>query len=292
MNTFSKTALALSLALTVASCKNVEKEVNNYAERTVKLEAVSTDAASGAVNFAGKIPFVNRHSYTAYKTECDQQICGYDTRNVCTPVEHCSGSPTCTTTDVCRDVPDSVCHQNANGTESCTHTTRRVCTPVQHCSGGPVCHTTSVCRLEQFPRYCSVNCREVPYTAVDTQDRASAVSVKIKGIQTDAKDSGISQVFLAVRTNEQFRKDVADPANAPKDLQAVLKTLAKEDNTLLVVSAKNYMLVGGQTFLNLPTDFAAGKPVSIEVQVQSVSDKNAISALGTPVNFPALQTND
>jgi hypothetical protein len=277
---------ALALACLLSACDpNVEKLLNPYVEDAVKVRAES----AGQTVLKGAIPFKHTEYFTSYRQVCDREVCGYEREQRCYTREHCTGStPSCHT--VCHNVPDTVCRTDSNGQEHCSTTTRRECS--ESCSGGGrVCTPYTDCDWVTVPRYCDVNCRQVPYQDSRTYDRSSQVTVTVKG--TGSVPNGkILGFTLGVHTNNAYQGLFNAQVQKPKEIQELLKTLSPQDKTLLLLKSEGYQLVGGQRFLELAPDFKAGDPVSIEVNVEPASNaSNKLSGLGSGTAFPALHTS-
>jgi len=281
----NKLGALLSLAAALTACdSNVEKAIKPYVESVIGLKA---DNGAGVVTLTGRIPFTYTEYFTNYRTECDRQVCGYDREQRCYTTERCTGSaPSCHTSTVCHTTSDSVCHTDSSGVEHCTSTPRRECEDVERCTGGgQVCRPDTVCHWEDVPRYCDVNCRQVPYQDSRVYDRSSAVTVKVSGVS----GGKINDLAIGARTNSAYEGLFNTAVSKPKEIEDVLKTLSKDDKSLLVLKAEGLQLRGGQKFLELPPGFKAGDPVSVDVAVEpSGSQKKTWSALGSASNFPVL----
>lgn len=298
MNTRTTALFALLCTTLISACNT---PVDQFVEQTVETKLGTQATMHGQVNFTHTTYF------TAYRTECDRVVCGYDQEYRCDTVTRCH-SPlgaldasslelaSLGLSDIALDRP----HPRDPGHPPPRGPVDR--DPPGGGGGRPHprdpgdhdrdrCYTERVCGYESVPRYCDTNCREVPYTDSRTQQMGSPVIIKLVGI-SDEDLKKVKSLNLGVKTNDKFQEAIRNIKKAPKKLRDAFKNLKAEDRTLVVLVAKGYRLREGQDFLRLADNFKAGDQVMIELQVEPTGgSKEVHSALGSTVDFPALHTS-
>jgi hypothetical protein len=271
----------LSFCTVFTACNNTDP-LKDFVEQDVKLNVKS---AGSQVLASGSLNFTEVYYTTDQETVCDHVECGgYQTQcygggevcsggrqvctgggQVCTPVRRCTGSG-CTEDQVCHTEPGS-CHTE-----------------------GEVCRTEPpVCSQVYVSRTCDTNCRLEPVTHEHDDTITSPITVSLKGV-TNAGD--VQGLHLGVKTNSKFVAAFDDPTQRPKGAEDLWNSLSKTDKTILVGAAKGLKLAPNQNFLVLPADFKPGDAVSIEAQFEPSSNSGTgLSAVGTSVDFPALEFN-
>src|SRR5262249_40534925 len=148
-----------------------------------------------------------------------QQVCQDVTRRECTDNQVCHQSP-----PVCHT--DTVCH------------TENICHQEQQCGYRNECHTDTVCRQVEVPRYCQVNCRDVPFPDTVLQRLPSAITVRIKGLDKAKFEDQLKQLVLVVKPNDKFRAAMDDASQRPKGSDAIFNSVEKADMTIVVLRGK------------------------------------------------------
>jgi hypothetical protein len=151
-----------------------------------------------------------------------------------------------------------------------------------------------VCHDVQVPRYCQVNCRQVPFPDTTLQQFPSELTVKVSGLDKTKYKDQLKQLVLMVKPNDKFQAAMSDPSQRPKGSDALFNSVSKTDKTIAVVKAIGFMLSSGQSVLTLPPGFKAGDSVEIDLALQPASSSKdpTISAAGTSTDFPDLNTSD
>jgi len=272
----------LSVCSLFSACNNNDP-LKDFVEQDVKLDV---KAAGSQVLGSGKLNFTEVYYTTSYETVCDHYECGRNEQvcwgggttcsgghevctgghEVCTPVRRCTGSG-CTT--------DSVCHTTSGG----CHTS------------GQVCHSTPrECSWQYVSRTCSTNCRNEPVQHRHETKVVSPVTVTIKGAGADS----VQGLHLGVKTTSRFVQAFDDSSIRPKGYEYLWNSLARDQKTVLVAAGKGVKLTANQSFLVLPSGFKPGDAVSIEALFEPAADAGKdgqVSAVGTTVDFPALEYN-
>ncbi|HUP57204.1 MAG TPA: hypothetical protein VM598_07105 [Bdellovibrionota bacterium] len=236
---------------------------------------------------------------------------------VCRPVQRChGGGQVCTNQPVCRDVRDTVC-RDVNGQQVCEEVTRRECRDQQVCRPQPpvchyenVCHTENRCRYEQqcgyrpqcrtdqvcrdveVPRYCQVNCRQVPYEDSRVDKHPSSITLRVKGLSRTEWKKQLRQLVLAIKPNAAFQSAIDNPAERPKGSDAIFNSVTKLDKTIAIAKAKGFHLAKGQAVLELPANFKPGDAIDLVLVLEPTSAKEQLSAAGTKTDLPALHWVD
>jgi hypothetical protein len=313
MNKSYVALLGLTLvAFGATGCKK-DNPLKNYVEETVKLKSVSQVSPSQLV-VSGDLTFRHTHYWTAYRTECDTQICGYDNIYRCHPYTHCEPDHDLDGDDHHGGDGDhhggGGGHYPPGGGGGGAHYP-----PGGGHGGGPghgprvmseaevqdviasgtqgACYTRDVCGYESVPRYCQVNCRQVPYTESNTVKIESPVAVRVTlaggaAIRQDA----IQSLQIGVKPTGKFVEAFNNPSMRPKHYEYLFDSLHPADRTLVVLAGNGIRLANDQNFLVLPPNFRAGDPVSIELQLVPGGGQNQVSAVGTAADFPVLNTSD
>ena len=225
-----------------------------------------------SVQVSSAVKFTHTRYFPNYRTECDSEVCGYNISEDCTPITRCTGgSQECTPIERCTSAG---CH------------TDQVCR-----SSPPDCSTDYVCRTVSTPRYCDVNCREVPFQDSVSTDTLSPVTLTVSG-SSDILDN-IKQLELGVKGNSELARLIQNPQQRPKDSAPLFESLSASDKSVMVLRAKGLRLVRGQNFLSLPAHFKRGDSIKIDLQVESAGVKDEIlSSVGSETDLPDLQTSE
>ncbi|MEK6579475.1 MAG: hypothetical protein AABZ55_09650, partial [Bdellovibrionota bacterium] len=246
----------------LSACKS--NPLEDFVSRNVEIESTKGGELVGHLNFT------HTQYYNAVRRVCDRALCGYDNEwqchydRVCYTVDHgvvCRGS-----SNTCKQTPGSVIHH---------------------------CENVRECGYVAVPRYCDVNCHNENYIDSNTTTQTSPVRVQVRERAGARVDLGtIKGLWLGVKTNSRFLRAMDDPSLRPEDYSDLFNQLNKTDKTIMVLSAKGYRLVSGQSFLKLPAVFKGGDPATVELVVEATgTNKEVTSVLGTTEDFPALESS-
>ncbi|MGK5086212.1 hypothetical protein WDW86_01535 [Bdellovibrionota bacterium FG-2] len=277
----SKLILATVLLGVVGLTGCNDLQLDRYVEQVVDLKFAKTTEAS----FQGVLSFMETTYFTSYRRVCSTAVCGYDWDYRCYYETRC---------DSVVDVQVS----DAGGNERPREYERGGGHPGEgHHGGGhpgeghPSCHSHQVCQNVMVPRYCEVDCHDVPYQDSSDQYFPSRVFVKLEGISA-AEVGTVNELQFGANTNASFHADVHNAQKLPKKLRASFADLSIADQTLLVMKAKGFKMVSDTGFLKLPADFKRGDDVSITIQVEKTGNSDVVvSSMGTTAELPVLHTS-
>lgn len=199
---------------------------------------------TGETLLRGSLDFERKYTVTRYHQVCDSYVCGYDSHEACYNV------PRCRTVD---------------GQEVCEGSHRE-------------------CESVSEPRYCETNCRNEPYTEVETETTTSPVVAKIVG----ADAANVETLWLGVETNGKFEQAIKNVSQLPSDDRALFENLREGHQNLLMLEGKGIKLSADQDFLKLADDFRPGQLIELEVNVTSSGSGTQKSAAGTSKKLPNL----
>lgn len=306
MNLSKKLVLTSGLLLALGACNSADKPLKDFVARTVKLEYANGNT------FNGTLTFEKTTYYTELENECDRVVCGYQPETTCDYATICDDQVAdMASTDLASEArpggggggggmhggpgggggdhdgghgpggfPGGPGGHGGGGDHDGDHDGGW-----HGGHGGGWCRTVPVnCRTWDEPLYCDTNCRQVPVQRSKTEEVNSTVTAYVSGT-ADPKSLDLA---LGVKTNDAFQNALANASARPKDSDYLFTQLNKDDRSLLILNSEKYVLTPGQNFLQLPANFKQGDPIELNIQVESASNPNAYSVLGSPVDVPAL----